>query len=146
VAQNKVLTAPNFRPKNVGDLLASLPGQSDGLAQSIGNLLGGVVPSFIPTTGIVAHAGGGQASATPLTAKVNAVGTVATAADSVALPLAQAGLVVVVANATATSMQVFGSGTDTVNGAATGTGIAMAGNTAKTFYCTKSAPAGTWVG
>ena len=35
---------------------------------------------------IVAHAGGGQANATPLTALMNRVTTVATAADSVALP------------------------------------------------------------
>jgi hypothetical protein len=79
-------------------------------------------------TGVIAHAGGGQGSATTISALVSSVDTVATAADSVALPLAKhAGEVHILYNSTANLMQVFGSGTDTINGVATGTGVAQAG-------------------
>jgi hypothetical protein len=98
--------------------------------------------------GITAHAGGGQASATALTKEVNSVDTVATAADSVALPLAVIGQKIYLTNNTATSMQVFGSGTDTINiGAgdvATATGVAQAANKSAIYFCTKTAPAGKW--
>lgn len=79
-------------------------------------------------TGITAHAGGGQASAVALTGLVNSVDTVATAADSVKLPAPtiKGQAVVVINNAATNSMQVFGSGTDTINGVATGTGVAQA--------------------
>ena len=48
----------------------------------------------------------------------------------------------IIQNATATSMQVFGSGTDTINGVATATGVAVAANKFGIFFCTG---AGTWV-
>ena len=77
---------------------------------------------------LIAHAGGGQASATPVTAALNRFTTVATAGDSVALPLATGGQSITVINAGAASMQVFASaaGADTINGAAGATGIALA--------------------
>ncbi len=62
------------------------------------------------TTGITAFAGGGQTSATQLSAEVNIVATVATAADSVKLPELSANLIgmhVVVANNGANSTNVF---------------------------------------
>ena len=85
--------------------------------------------------GITAFAGGGQASATALTKTVNRVATVATAADSVKLPASAAGLVVLVVNGAANSMQVFGAGTDTINDVATGTGVAQAGGKAASYFC-----------
>jgi hypothetical protein len=86
--------------------------------------------------GIVAHAGGGQASATLLTASVNRVATVGTAADSVKLPVSVAGMVVQLVNDdAANSMQVFGSGTDTINDVATATGVAQAAGKAATYSC-----------
>lgn len=97
---------------------------------------------------ITAFATGGQTSATQLTKGVNSVDTVGTAADSVKLPLAVAGAVIHLTNNTATSMQVFGAGTDTINiGAgdvATATGVAQAANKSATYFCTKTAPAGKW--
>jgi hypothetical protein len=82
---------------------------------------------FVPgstKTGITAFAGGGQTNAVLLTAQYNRIDTVATAADSVKLPpptyIGQE--VEVMNNAAANSMQVFGSGTDTINGVATATG------------------------
>jgi hypothetical protein len=85
------------------------------------NVLGTVV------AGITAHAGGGQASATLLTGAFNSIDTVATIADSVALPSpSYPGQMVAVLNNAANSVQVFGSGTDTINGVATATGVAQA--------------------
>lgn len=87
-------------------------------------------------TSLTAFAGGGQASATALTKQINHVTTVATAADSVKLPVSVAGLVVYVVNGAASnSMQVFGAGTDTINDVATGTGVAQAAGKAATYVC-----------
>lgn len=88
------------------------------------------------TDAITAHAGGGQASATALTSTINRVSTVATAADSVKLPASAAGLYVMLVNGAATnSMQVFGSGTDTINDVATGTGVAQAAGVSAIYFC-----------
>lgn len=78
--------------------------------------------------GLTAHAAGGQASALLLTGQSNSVDTVATAADSVKLPPPQfvGQQINVLNNAASNSMQVFGSGTDTINGVATATGVAQA--------------------
>jgi hypothetical protein len=84
---------------------------------------------------VVAFAGGGKASATQING-VNAVlGTVATANDSVLLPLGYAGLTIVIHNNTATSAQVFGSGNDTINDIATGTGVPLAGQATAMYRC-----------
>lgn len=108
---------------------------------------------FIQTVNntVTAFAGGGQTSATLLKPGINVVTVVATAADSVKLPLAsQVGQAVVVINAdSADSMQVFGSGTDTINGAATATGVAQAAGKLAVYYCTTlgsttPAVAGAW--
>lgn len=85
--------------------------------------------------GITAHAGGGQGSATALTAGINRVTTVATAADSVALPAATAGLFVAIVNDAANALQAFGAGTDTINDVATATGVPVAGKTMAVFFC-----------
>lgn len=95
-------------------------------------------------TGLVATPGGTQAAALALTAAMNVVSTVGTAADSVKLPLAVVGLVVEVYNTTATSMQVFGSGTDTITRVATATGVAQAAGKAARYICNVAAPAGNW--
>lgn len=65
---------------------------------------------------ITAFAGGGQASATQLVPGVNRVTTVATAADSVKLPAAAAGLLLMVCNAAATNaMNLFPTSGDAIN-------------------------------
>ena len=64
--------------------------------------------SVSPSAGLTAHAGGGQANATPMTNQINRVTTVASGGDSVLLPPAKHGLQILVANDTATnSMNVF---------------------------------------
>ncbi len=74
------------------------------------NLNAGVIPSTVTSEeGIVAFAGGGQASATQLTAQVNRVDTVVTAGDSVRLPTAIKNMEVLVQNFGADTMDVFPS-------------------------------------
>lgn len=110
-------------------------------SNGLGNGYSGSFPTVSFTTGITAHAGGGQASAVALTTVINRVTTVAAQGDSVALPAASAGLAIILINKGANPMQVFGSGTDTINGIATATGISQGINTASTFVCTV---AGNW--
>jgi len=84
-------------------------------------------PQWQTYTGITALAGGARNSSTPvLVLGSNEVTTVASGADSVVLPVAVPGSVVFVANAGASSMQVFANGSDTINGTAGATGVAQA--------------------
>ena len=79
---------------------------------------------------ITAHAGGTQAAALALdaTKTIHIVTTVATAADSIKLPLATgSGVQHLIHNSSSTSLQLFGDGTDTINAVATATGVAIAG-------------------
>jgi hypothetical protein len=90
--------------------------------------------------GLIALAGGGLSAKTPIfNAAYNEVDTVATAADSYALPPAKVGLCVTVTNSGAASMTVFGSGTDTVSGAAS---QAHAVGATIDYVCRKN---GVWV-
>lgn len=97
-------------------------------------------------TGLTAHVGGGQGSALALTKLVNVVSTVGSAADSVALPApTTVGQVVIVVNgAAANSMQVFGAGTDTINGVATGTGVAQAAGKTGIFIAATTGAGAAW--
>ena len=112
-------------------------------------------------TAITAHANGTQAGAVGdatvlLVSKgINVVGTVATTADSVALPLVPAPPTgqgagptvgwVIVANLGANSMTVYGSGTDTINGVATATGVAQAANTIALYIPMTTGTAARWL-
>jgi hypothetical protein len=96
--------------------------------------------------GVTARAGGGQALATVLksTTSFHEVTTVATAADSVALPRLATGsgdVHMVKNSAAVNSMQLFGQGTDTIDGVATGTGVAIGAG--KSRFCVDAAP-GKW--
>lgn len=99
------------------------------------------IPIDSATNAITAFAGGGQASATALTSMINRVTTVATAGDSVKLPAAAPGLDVIVINSGANPMQVYGAGTDTINGVATATGVSQMQNSVCIYACTV---AGLW--
>lgn len=130
----------NLRQRNDGGL--------DFVSDSTGNAILSVGVSGNPIVAesaadaLTAHAGGGQASALQLTAAINRVTTVASAADSVKLPLAVAGISITVINAAASnSMQVFGTSPDTINGVATGTGVALVAGKTATFFTTI---AGAW--
>lgn len=92
--------------------------------------------------GIVAHAGGGQALATPLTAMINRVTTVATVGDSVVLPAATAGIEIVVYNDVLTNpLAVFPAGTDSINDLGASAAVMQMQNSELTFIC--SSP-GLW--
>ena len=108
-------------------------------------LTGSVTATFVAggtTTGITAKAGGGQ-SGTLLTTANNFISVCATAADSVVLPAAApVGAPVYVRNDGAKNAQVFAVTPGTINGVATGTGVAL--NAASSAVYRQSA-AGTWV-
>ena len=86
-------------------------------------------------------AGGGRPGAPLLVLGSNEVTTVASAADSVVLPVAIPGSVVFVANAGASALQLFANGSDTINGTAGATGISVATN--KRILCV-AADLGQW--
>lgn len=92
---------------------------------------------------ITANAGGGQTNAFLLNAGTNRVTVVVSAGDSVKLPPAIAGNVTTIINDSTSGfpLQVFGSGTDTVNDVATATGISQPFGFAVDYYCTV---AGKW--
>lgn len=84
---------------------------------------------------ITAHAGGGQAAATPITAAITLIAVCATAGDSVVLPPAMGGQMLWITNAGAASAQIFtaaGLG-GTINGVAGTTGIALAAGKSMTL-------------
>ena len=86
-------------------------------------------------TGYVAQADGTKANATELGYGISGIVTVAGAADSVLLPPAYPGAVCIVVNTVATAIQVFGQGSDTVSGVATGTGVSQAASKADIYVC-----------
>ena len=119
-----------------GPLALKLSSQFGSIALNTGEFL---QESFTDT--ITAHAGGGQANAVALTSELNRITTVATAGDSVALPASAAGLTVIVENAGANPMQVYGAGTDTINGVATATGVSQMQSSVVIYTCYT---AGAW--
>lgn len=95
-----------------------------------------VVTSASSVSGLTALAGGGQAGATPITAKLTRFTTVATAADSCLLPPAAAGLSgIIIMNSGAAALAVFPNGaTDTINALAVQTAFSIpAGGRAEFF-------------
>lgn len=96
---------------------------------------------------ITAHAGGTQAGAVSLAATImsntiNRITVVASAADSIALPVSAPGLQVTCINASASNaMQVFGQSPDTINAVATATGVSVPATKTANFYCVV---AGAW--
>lgn len=94
---------------------------------------------------LTAHAGGGQALATPIRPDAGLIEaqTVATADDSIGLPKAMAGMTKLVVNPTATSANIYvaNGSTDTINGVATGTAYALAAGKSALFFCPRD---GIW--
>lgn len=90
---------------------------------------------------LTAHSGGGQAAGTPLTAMQNFFSVVAAPGDSGLLPPAKAGMQITVINQTATSMNVFAAGTDTINAGGAGGSVAVTNAGPTIFF---SGVAGQW--
>lgn len=90
---------------------------------------------FSAKSGVVAHAGGGQASATQLDEVFSSVDTVATAADSVKLPKAKAGMFRVAKNTSANSMNVYPATGEAINALGANAAYAVATVKAVIFFC-----------
>jgi len=108
--------------------------QANGQSPQAGALPVGTLPNPAAQNGLTALAGGGKTGATQLGYGVNEVATVASAADSCLLPFAFPGALAFVRNDGANSTTIFGSGTDTIDGVATGTGNAQAAGKGKLYY------------
>lgn len=91
--------------------------------------------------GLVAHAGGGQGSATPVSASMARFATVATAGDSSLLPASKPGMNLLVTNAGVASMNVFPNGTDAINALGASGAFALGAGKSCTFVCYTS---GQW--
>lgn len=113
---------------------------TEGLASGFLNGL----PTVSSQDTITAFAGGGQASGTLLANCINRVTTVATAADSVKLPVAGKGLQIIVANAAAAnSMNLFPNTGDQINALAANAAFAVPAGKTVTLY---AAGTGFWHG
>lgn len=88
------------------------------------------------TDSLVAHAGGGQASATVCPSTMNRFITVATAADSAVLPASVAGMQIKVTNAAASnSMNVFPATGEAINALGANAAFALAAGKTVEFNC-----------
>jgi len=112
---------PSF-PKTIGLMNG---GDIDRLAKLVGSAVGP----------ITAQADGTKANATQITGVKAYVGTSAGAADSVILPPGYPGLEVTIFNGGASSIQVFGSGNDTINGIDTATGVTQNNAISAVYTC-----------
>ncbi|MGH6716158.1 MAG: hypothetical protein ACREDC_08235 [Bradyrhizobium sp.] len=115
--------------------MAQLNLNTDGDFVLTGDGLHGILQSV--TNGITATAGGTQAAAVALMTMINRVATVATGADSVALPRAIAGMMVLVINDGANSVDVYtvNGGTDVINALSDATAYALAATKSALFFC-----------
>jgi len=112
--------------------------------QALDPLLGGVVTNFeVPLvykgeTGITAHAGGGQGSATPLTAEVNFVTAVGSTGDSVRLPAPVLGArIVVFTNDPGIgdpSLAIFPASGHSIDGLGANNAYSLANNNSREFW------------
>lgn len=93
--------------------------------------------------GITAHSGGTKAAAFQLPAAVSLieVDTVAADNDSVLAPQAAKGATFLIFNAGAHTLNIYGRGTNTINGAATATAYSLTTGQTAIFFCAKD---GSW--
>lgn len=121
-----------------------------GLAGGASPVFGGIIPGTVPAPatqiGLTAQADGTKANATQLGYGLNTVTVVAGAADSVILPYAFPGSMCIVINKVATAIQVFGKGTDTVDGVATAAGIDQAASARAIYWGESGSGDGTDAG
>lgn len=113
---------------------------SSNALQSLGLAPGGLFTESFAST-VSAGTVVGQSNATALVSEVNLVTTAATLNGGVLLPASAPGLTILVINATANSITVFGAGSDTVNGVTATTGITQMQNSVCLYVC---GVAGNW--
>lgn len=90
---------------------------------------------------VVAHAGGGKALATPLKNGINHVTVCATSGDSLLLPFGRVGDECHVIHDGVALAQIFGFGSDTIDGVPTATGVSLSAGKRCVFTCSA---AGAW--
>jgi len=141
--------AQDFRINKVNYTLPYLPFIVDDRGDILGFQYQNGQITYFPCSGLdndlTATPGGGQTNALKLNYRNARIATVAAAGDSVALPLAtDAGLSIVVMNADARAMQVFGNfvAGDKINGEATGTGVSQMPFSMVEYRCIE---AGRWI-
>lgn len=98
-------------------------------------------PAGAVDSGLTAFATGGQASGLRLNYRLSQVSTVATAGDSVVLPISLPGQSMTVINSGAAALAVFPNGSETINGLAASASVTLPANSTATFVC---AVQGTW--
>ncbi len=97
--------------------------------------IGGLIYE-VAVDGITASTTQTQTGATQLTAEINRITTCATAGNAVKLPASAAGLDIIVINATAKPIQVFGSGaSDTINGGAAAASVTQMPYSVVLYVC-----------
>ena len=94
---------------------------------------------YSSTAVVVAFAGGGQASATALTAEFNNITTVATAGDSVKLPTATVGAKITVKNSGATAVDIFPFASDAIDALAVNLAVRIQPGSTAVFSAITSA-------
>lgn len=102
-------------------------------------------PYLIGQSGGLTAQPGGQAgaAAAQIIAQVAWVGANGNTGNGVMLPVSMGGYWQVLTNITGLSVQVYGQGTDTINGVTTGTGVPLAAGKTMQLYCYV---AGAWFG
>jgi ABC-type arginine transport system permease subunit len=105
------------------------------------DVAGAIKDEYTVRNAITAYAGGGQTNAVALTARFNRITTVATTADSVKLPAAEAGASILVFNKGANSANVFPASGDAINAGAADAAYALAATKGAMFVCMVN---GTW--
>lgn len=134
---------------NAGSTVPVDTGAPGGASPQTGCIIPGTLPAPSNQLGLTPAADGAKADATPLGYGVNSLTTVLGAADSVLLPYAFPGAVAVILNTVATAIQVFGKGTDTIDGVATGTGIDQSASARAIYFGVAGSgdgsDAGAWI-
>lgn len=111
-------------------------------SNGLGTGFAGQYPTVSYQDGLTAHAGGGQGSALPLTHVINRITTVATAADSVVLPVSKPGMQITVVNAAAANAaNVFPASGEQIEALGANTAFSLAAGKTATFWCVG---AGQW--
>lgn len=109
-------------------------------ANGLGTGYSGSLETLSTVDALTALAGGAQAG-TALTRMLNRFTTVATGGDSAQLPVSVPGLQIIVVNAGASSMNVFGQTGDAIDAGGANAASAVAAGKTATFFCTS---AGRW--
>ncbi len=123
-----------FSAANLAATNAAISAQNANNTSLLASIASIVAGGFTATDSITALAGGAKPG-TLLTSVVNRVSIAVTAGDSVSLPASSAGLICVIVNDVARSIQVYGLASDTINDVATATGIPVAATSMAVLFC-----------